>query len=196
MDAQARQLAELFSAKAGKDELIRTTRQASAGLQDRFQAELDAKATKMAELISQAKTELQSDIDTVGVSVERKADRQWLDDLEAQIKAQIVEMGEGHVTEELLQQRLAALRASIDKAMAAQNVSEGSFLSFRCLACDRPLPRTKDWKAKPIRPGPSASIRDGPPTHGDSGADACAPRYSNRMPSPRNRHPQYRTTLP
>ena len=164
MDLQAKQLAELFAKKAGKDELASAVRKGATGLEEQFQSELEEKAAKMAELIAMAKHEMQEGLGQMGMTVETKADREWLDELEAKIRQDILAASNGKITEAQLQARLAELRKALEEAMAGMNKSEGSFLSFRCLACDRPLPPSKEWKNKARAGGPANSIRsDGPP---------------------------------
>lgn len=164
MDDQAKKLAELFSKKAGKDELAAGLHNVK-GIESRLKAEMEGRAEETAGLIGQAKEEFQEGFKEVGVKVEKKADREWLDDFENSIREQMKKLaGQSgdKVSAEQMEAKLAALRKLLEAAMAGANDGKGSALAFRCLACDRPLPPKDDWKNK-TRSGPAQSIRDGPP---------------------------------
>jgi len=164
MEDQARKLAELFSKKAGKDELAAGMHKVE-GMEKKIQAEMEGRSEEIAGLIGQAKEEFQEGISEVGVVMEKKADREWLDDFEATIREQMKKlqgMAGDKVSAEQMEARLAALRKMLEDAMAGANDGKGSALAFRCLACDRPLPPKDQWKSK-SRTGPAQSIRDGPP---------------------------------
>ena len=164
MEDQARKLAELFSKKAGKDELAAGMHKVE-GMEKKIQAEMEGRSEEIAGLIGQAKEEFQEGISEVGVVMEKKADREWLDDFEATIREQMKKlqgMAGDKVSAEQMEARLAALRKMLEEAMAGANDGKGSALAFRCLACDRPLPPKDQWKSK-SRTGPAQSIRDGPP---------------------------------
>lgn len=164
MDDQARKLAELFSKKAGKDELAAGMHKVN-GLEKKILNEMASRSEEIAGLIGQAKSEFTEEIEQVGVKIEKKADRDWLDDFEASIREQMKKLqgvAGDKVTAEQMEARLAALRKMLEEAMAGMNDGKGSALAFRCLACDRPLPPKDQWKAKK-RTSPVQSIRDGPP---------------------------------
>ena len=169
MDDQARKLAELFAKKAGKDELAAGLHKVD-GLEKWIRSEMEGRSEEIAGLIGQAKSEFEEGIQEVGVKVEKKADRDWLNEFEASIREQMKKLqGEagGKVSAEQMEARLAALRKMLEQAMAGMNDSKGSALAFRCLACDRPLPPKDQWKSKQ-RTGPAQSIRNGPPVDGPS----------------------------
>lgn len=164
MDDQARKLAELFSKKAGKDELAAGLHKVD-GIEKKIQAEMAGRSEEIVGLIGQAKDEFLDGIQQVGVKVETKADREWLDDFENSIREQMKKlqgMAGEKVSPEQMEARLAALRKMLEEAMQGMNDGKGSALAFRCLACDRPLPPKDQWKSKK-RAGLAQSIRDGPP---------------------------------
>lgn len=180
MDDQARKLAELFSKKAGKDELAAGMHKVD-GLEKKIQAEMAGRSEEIAGLIGQAKSEFAEGIEQVGVKVEKKADRDWLDDFEASIREQMKKlqgMAGDKVSSEQMEARLAALRKMLEEAMQGMNDDKGSALTFRCLACDRPLPPKDQWKAKK-RPSQVHSIRDGPPVHDPPNLRVTAGEYPN-----------------
>jgi hypothetical protein len=178
MDDQARKLAELFSKKAGKDELAAGMHKVD-GLEKQILAEMAGRSEEVAGLIGQAKSEFAEGIEEVGVKVEKKADRDWLNDFEASIREQMKKLqgvAGDKVSAEQMEARLAALRKMLEEAMQGMNDGKGSALAFRCLACDRPLPPKDQWKAKK-RTGPPQSIRNGPPVAEPPSLGATAGPY-------------------
>ena len=140
MEDQAKQLAELFASKASKDDLASVRMQSDSG-DSKLKAELEERAQTIAGLIAAQKEELQGELEEVGVVVEKKADREWLDEFESKIRdqmAKIAQDAENGVSPGELDKRLAALRKMLESAMEGMNDSKGSGAFFRCLACDRP----------------------------------------------------------
>ena len=170
MEDQAKQLAELFASKASKDDLASVRMQSDSG-DSKLKAELEERAQTIAGLIAAQKEELQGELEEVGVVVEKKADREWLDEFESKIRDQMAKIAsdaENGVSPGELDKRLAALRKMLESAMEGMNDSKGSGAFFRCLACDRPLPPQDNWKAKTRHGNASQSIRDGPPPPEDA----------------------------
>ena len=102
----------------------------------------------MVELLRMAKAEWQEGNVKMNKEVEAKADRDWLEKLEAQIRADVEKSSAGSIDEATLNARLDALRKAMEEAMANAKANEpqGGSAAFRCIACDHPLPPPHEAK--------------------------------------------------
>jgi hypothetical protein len=129
----AKTLASLFTSKAGKDELGRT--EARLGeVASSFELELGARAAELSAAMAAAKQEQARELSQLGQVVAVKADPEWL----TQGKS-------GGISKAEFEKRLAELRKLMAALQAAGGGAENGAVAFRCLACDRPLPKTESW---------------------------------------------------
>jgi hypothetical protein len=146
----AKTLASLFTSKAGKDELGRT--EARLGeVASSFELELGARAAELSAAMAAAKQEQARELSQLGQVVAVKADTEWLTQLEAELRAEFDRLRadakgkSGGISKAEFEKRLAELRKLMAALQAAGGGAENGAVAFRCLACDRPLPKTESW---------------------------------------------------
>ena len=125
-------------------------------------SEIEKEMNGMLKNMAQAKADWQKNLNHLGQTVDTKADKTWLSELEASIQAELDKLnGRGTgVTKKELDRYLAELRAQLD-AMQGGAAESGS-AAFRCIACDRTLPEAASWRMPKQQPiGRPAAVTAG-----------------------------------
>ena len=146
MKQHAKKLADLFNKKASIDDINQATAMMKE-LDKKLAAEVESRASTIMGEMGNTRNEIQAKLDSIGRTIDEKADEAWLKTLEDQIRLEMDALrkkagGKG-ISPQALEAKLAELRA---KLAEAGGLHEAGSAVFRCIACDRPLPSVDGWK--------------------------------------------------
>jgi hypothetical protein len=146
MKQHAKKLADLFNKKASIDDINQATSMMKE-LDQKLAAEVESRASSIMGEMGATRNELQAKLDSIGRTIDEKADEAWLKTLEDQIRLEMEALrkkagGKG-ITPQALEAKLAELRAKLNEA---GGLHEAGSAVFRCIACDRPLPSVDGWQ--------------------------------------------------
>ena len=146
MKQHAKKLADLFNKKASIDDINQATAMMKE-LDKKLAAEVESRASTIMGEMGNTRNEIQAKLDSIGRTIDEKADEAWLKTLEDQIRLEMDALrkkagGKG-ISAQALEAKLAELRA---KLAEAGGLHEAGSAVFRCIACDRPLPSVDGWQ--------------------------------------------------
>eukprot|EP01043_Picozoa_sp_COSAG02_P032979 COSAG02_NODE_2227_length_9447_cov_3.361682_6_plen_1148_part_00 len=157
MKQHAKKLADLFNKKASIDDINQATSMMKE-LDQKLAAEVESRASSIMGEMGATRNELQAKLDSIGRTIDEKADEAWLKTLEDQIRLEMEALrkkagGKG-ITPQALEAKLAELRAKLNEA---GGLHEAGSAVFRCIACDRPLPSVDGWQGPQHQQQPGGS---------------------------------------
>lgn len=163
MNEHAKKLADLFNKKASIDDINQATAMMKE-LDSKLASEVDTRASSIMQEMGQTRSEWQAKLDSIGRTIDEKADESWMKTLEDQIRAEMEALrkkagGKG-ISNKALEAKLAELRQKIHEA---GGLHEAGAAVFRCIACDRPLPNVGDATRQPGVPAATGGGQIGGP---------------------------------
>ena len=146
MKQHAKKLADLFNKKASIDDINQATSMMKE-LDQKLAAEVESRASSIMGEMGATRNDLQAKLDSIGRTIDEKADEAWMKTLEDQIRLEMDALrkkagGKG-ISPQALEAKLAELRAKLNEA---GGLHEAGSAVFRCIACDRPLPTVDGWQ--------------------------------------------------
>jgi hypothetical protein len=142
----AKKLADLFNKKASLDDIQQATSMMK-NLDHKLASEVDQRAASIMGEFDSSRSEWQSKLGALSKEINEKADEAWMRTLEEQIREEMAVLrkkggGKG-ISAQALEGKLKALRQKITEV---GGLTETGSALFRCIACDRPLPTTSEWR--------------------------------------------------